>query len=262
MSTSQQNDRSQNSRVFVGIFIPADIYLDKALSASEKLFWAEINALAQKKPCTATNKHFSDHLGITDRSVRRMIERLVEKGYVTCKIISGHIRHLRAIYPSDNADKTEEKESDEHVRGLGRQRPKPRSLAPPHVNTTENKLKNRTEKPQKLEAKTTYEKSVCLPHKEERKEDQVFQKEAAEIRECRDLLLRCGADSNFADEISKKYTRTRVHRNILYAQYQGRKNLDKLRSMGIPSKGLHNVCGYLRVAIENDYASLSGMRVD
>ena len=64
-------------------YIPAKIRYDKTLSAAEKLLFAEITALACKAGyCYATNKYFSEILGVIPQTISRQITKLIDKGYL------------------------------------------------------------------------------------------------------------------------------------------------------------------------------------
>ena len=70
-------------RQFTGVFIPASIYLDKQLTASQKLLVAEIIALAGPSGCYATNGHFADHLDTDATRISKHISHLEQLGYIT-----------------------------------------------------------------------------------------------------------------------------------------------------------------------------------
>jgi len=71
-------------RDFKGVWIPKEIYLATDLSWSEKILLIEIDSLDndEEKGCYAGSKHFADFLGLKSASVRNMLVRLKEKGYV------------------------------------------------------------------------------------------------------------------------------------------------------------------------------------
>lgn len=63
--------------------IPADVRYDKTLSASEKLFYAELCALANKKGfCYAKNSYFAKLYDVDERTIRRWLEGLKDRGYL------------------------------------------------------------------------------------------------------------------------------------------------------------------------------------
>lgn len=108
-----------NYREFTGVFITAPIYQDKSLHSTAKMLWAEINALSQTKPCTASNSHFADHLGIDPRSVQRSLDTLEKLGYVKRIVFDGYIRHLYAVIPQSPALQKIIRGGDVNVMGGG-----------------------------------------------------------------------------------------------------------------------------------------------
>ena len=63
--------------------IPAKVRYDKTLSASEKLFFAELCALANKKGfCYAKNSYFVDLYDVDERTIRRWLGELKDRGYL------------------------------------------------------------------------------------------------------------------------------------------------------------------------------------
>tara|TARA_R110002049_G_scaffold309180_1_gene518103 strand:- start:4952 stop:5662 length:711 start_codon:yes stop_codon:yes gene_type:complete len=75
------------SRDFKGIWIPKEIWLSKDLTLQEKVFLVEISSLDNSKGCYANNKYFSDFFGISKTRVSLVIKSLVDKKYITSKII-------------------------------------------------------------------------------------------------------------------------------------------------------------------------------
>ena len=64
--------------------IPAEVRYDPDLSASAKLFYGEITALANKTgDCWASNRYFTDLFGVSDQSIRNWLKELEQKGYVS-----------------------------------------------------------------------------------------------------------------------------------------------------------------------------------
>lgn len=74
-------------RDFKGVWIPKMIYLDENLSWTEKILLVEIDSLDGERGCFALNEHFASHLGISKDRVSKLINGLVEKGYLTSEII-------------------------------------------------------------------------------------------------------------------------------------------------------------------------------
>lgn len=79
------------TRNFLGIFIPARLYMAKNLTPLEKFMLVEIQSLSSKdKICFARNTHFANFLGVTESAVKKMIFKLEndeDKGYIKRELI-------------------------------------------------------------------------------------------------------------------------------------------------------------------------------
>ena len=75
------------NRAFRGIWIPAEIWLNKDLSTNEKVLLAEIDSLSGMEGCFASNQYFADFFGLTKERVRKIISSLKDKGYITVTLI-------------------------------------------------------------------------------------------------------------------------------------------------------------------------------
>ena len=68
--------------------IPANVRYDRNLTANAKLLYGEISALAQKDGvCYATNKYFAELYNVSQVSISKWINSLVDKKYINFKII-------------------------------------------------------------------------------------------------------------------------------------------------------------------------------
>jgi hypothetical protein len=65
-------------RDFKGVWIPKEIWLAPDLSLQEKCLLVEIGSFERQNGCYATNKHFVEFLGMSDRTVRYAIAHLKE----------------------------------------------------------------------------------------------------------------------------------------------------------------------------------------
>jgi len=80
------------------ITISIDIMHDKNLNQSQKFILAEIEQLCSfDHGCFASNKHFSDLIGITKENVSRNIKLLEDMGYIKSEIVNGSRNHSRNI---------------------------------------------------------------------------------------------------------------------------------------------------------------------
>ena len=67
--------------------IPANVRYDSELTPNAKLLYGEISALTQKNGvCYATNKYFSELYNVSQVSISKWINSLVDKGYVNFEI--------------------------------------------------------------------------------------------------------------------------------------------------------------------------------
>lgn len=68
--------------------IPARIRYDESLKNKAKLLYGEIYCLSDTEGyCYNTNNYFADLFGVTKETISRLITDLVNKGYITRKII-------------------------------------------------------------------------------------------------------------------------------------------------------------------------------
>ncbi len=78
--------------------LPAEVRYDEELSPSQKIFYSEITALANKYGyCMASNKYFADLYGVSTITISRWLNKLKEKGYVIVEI-SEESGNERKIY--------------------------------------------------------------------------------------------------------------------------------------------------------------------
>lgn len=73
-------------RAFKGVWIPKEIWLSTELSIQEKVILTEIDSLDNDEGCFASNKYFADFMNLSERQVKRMIKKLVEKGWIVSKL--------------------------------------------------------------------------------------------------------------------------------------------------------------------------------
>lgn len=87
----------QINRDFKGIWIPKDIYLNADLSWTEKILIVEIDSLDNddEKGCYASSAHFAEFLGLSEGSVRNMLVKLKQLGWIYVLWSDGRHRGLR-----------------------------------------------------------------------------------------------------------------------------------------------------------------------
>lgn len=98
--------QDEPKREFKGIFIPAEIWLDKSLSANEKVLYAEIDSFSSNdKACYISNEYIANLLGISETNASKALNSLIKKGYVVVEKFDGRRRYIRAKQKSnDKAD--------------------------------------------------------------------------------------------------------------------------------------------------------------
>lgn len=73
----------KEKRAFLGIWIPAPVWLDRGITLIEKIFLVEINSLDNEDGCYAGNKYFSEFFGLTEPRCSQVINSLREKKYIS-----------------------------------------------------------------------------------------------------------------------------------------------------------------------------------
>lgn len=75
-------------RKFKGVWIPAELWLDRDLSITEKVMMVEIESLEDDvRGCYASNAHFAAFFGLSNSRVSEIISGLSEKGFVSVELI-------------------------------------------------------------------------------------------------------------------------------------------------------------------------------
>lgn len=98
--------------------LPSTVRYDRRLSASEKVFFAEITALSdQCGYCYAGNGYFSELYDTSDRTVQRWVKHLQGLGYVAVTNVRDGAAMQRRISPLSDAAHKEapETEADKNV---------------------------------------------------------------------------------------------------------------------------------------------------
>lgn len=80
--------------------LPASVRYDNQLKPAEKIFYAEITALAnQAGYCYAGNNYFSQLYGVDERTVRRWVQHLQQYSYVDVTYVREGTDNRRRISP-------------------------------------------------------------------------------------------------------------------------------------------------------------------
>jgi hypothetical protein len=90
-------------RKFQGVWIPADLWLDRSLSLVEKVMLVEIGSLQdEERGCYASNAHFAEFFGLSISRVSEIISGLAEKGYLRVEQVREGKRIVeRRVYLKD-----------------------------------------------------------------------------------------------------------------------------------------------------------------
>ena len=84
------------TREFKGIWIPKEIWQNKALSVNEKVLYAEIDSFTTNdKACFMSNQYISELLGITETNASKTLNSLIKKGFVIVEKFDGRRRYVR-----------------------------------------------------------------------------------------------------------------------------------------------------------------------
>jgi len=130
-----------SEREFLGIWIPAEVWLDQRLTMTEKAFLAEVESFTKNgKTFHKSNDTIRQQYGITPKTVQRIIKKLVELELLEC-YFNGRVRHLSLG-------------SMGKMSTLHRQNVDSASSKFPHTNTVERTTKN------------TFKKEVVYPFTE------------------------------------------------------------------------------------------------
>jgi len=116
------------SRQFLGIWIPREIYLNKNLNWTDKILFVEINSLDNERGCFASNEYFAEFLSVSTTTISTSISKLKNLGLIEQVSFDGRTRILKAALkqsenPPLNKLKSSNKENLKH-------------------NKTNNKIKN------------------------------------------------------------------------------------------------------------------------
>lgn len=87
---------SKENREFKGIWFPAEVWLDKRLTAIEKMILMEIDSLDNDSHCYASNEHLAEFCQCSQSKVSGAISKLKSLGYVRVKSFDGRKRILES----------------------------------------------------------------------------------------------------------------------------------------------------------------------
>jgi hypothetical protein len=128
-----------SERRFTGVFIPAELWLDKSFSMIEKCILVEIDSLdSTLRHCYASNAHFSKFLGCSVPTVTRAIKKLAQRNLIEVDVENGGDRVIKMMRPPNQNDETPPNQNDEHSILLSLQTSKETS-----IETTRKPIKHK-----------------------------------------------------------------------------------------------------------------------
>ncbi len=79
--------------------LPSEVRYSEELSSTAKLFYAELSALiGEDGYCWATNNYFAGVLGVSERTISRMITQMESAGFIRCEMATNDNGRERRIY--------------------------------------------------------------------------------------------------------------------------------------------------------------------
>jgi hypothetical protein len=126
------------NRDFKGIWIPANIWLDKNLKIIEKVMLVEINSLDNKDGCYANNYYFAEFFDLSKNRVSEILKTLEEKKYIAVdrtgkRVIKINKEKLYGVRDSDSRVRDSEGGFEISTKGFGKSK---------HNNTNNNTINN------------------------------------------------------------------------------------------------------------------------
>ena len=87
----------EQERDFKGVWIPKAVWLDRRLSALDKMILTEIDSLAsEERGCFASNAYIADFCQCSEAKVTRSISLLIKLGYLYVASFNGRQRELKS----------------------------------------------------------------------------------------------------------------------------------------------------------------------
>ena len=84
-------------RAFKGIWIDAEIWLDKELTIVDKVVFAEIDSLSGENGCIASNEYLAEFCHCSIAKVKDSIAKLKKRGMIAQVAFDGRKRTLRSL---------------------------------------------------------------------------------------------------------------------------------------------------------------------
>lgn len=94
---TQIGGKTEQERDFKGVWIPKTVWLDKRLSALDKMILTEIDSLAsEERGCFASNAYIADFCQCSEAKVTKSISLLIKLGYLYVASFNGRQRELKS----------------------------------------------------------------------------------------------------------------------------------------------------------------------
>lgn len=92
------------NRDFKGVWISKEIWLNKELSAIDKVILTEIDSLDNENGCWASNEYLAEFCGVSVPTITRSISKLKNLGYIETEMSDGRHRVIKMIRVSNQND--------------------------------------------------------------------------------------------------------------------------------------------------------------
>lgn len=91
-------------RIVKGIWFPIEIWEAEDLTWNEKILLMEIDSFTSRgKDCYISDEYIADLIGVSERTARAMLSRLIEKGYIVKTKFDGRRRYIESALMSQIA---------------------------------------------------------------------------------------------------------------------------------------------------------------
>lgn len=100
-------------RDFKGVWIPAEIWLDKRLNALDKMIMTEVDSLdIGNEGCYASNQYIAEFCQCSQTKVSASVSKLCELGYLSVEGFNGRIRKLKSCLTKSVRQDNRKSEAD------------------------------------------------------------------------------------------------------------------------------------------------------
>lgn len=103
---------AEEKRDFRGIWIPKEVWLDKKLSAIEKVILAEIDSMSSKRGFYASNAYLSEFCQCSERYITQSISKLIKLKYIEVVAFNGRQRFLKSNLKSTSGQISKDCEAE------------------------------------------------------------------------------------------------------------------------------------------------------